>query len=280
MKNKDDFESYLVYGIHIPNRKIFFGSTLGSEDEDNDDFQVNSVSLAIRAIDLMVSMNSKPIEIHMTSFGGSVYHMMALKDKMLESPVKFIFYGSGRISSAATWIMAIADERYLSADCTVMIHNGGTYRTEETSLTKMTDATIESEEDERIQDRLNEIYAENSRMPKSFWDMIVQRDCYMTAEETILLGLADVLTPHRKRGTFRKKRQAALETIPSKRQMDSLVKKLLKRVKLDSFAKSIEVKVPEEKFEEIPQYDNTNEELTKLGVTLENSLDEQIARNS
>lgn len=269
MKNKDDFESYLVYGIHIPNRKIFFGATLSSEDEDNDDFQVNSVALAIRAIDLMVSMNTRPIEINMTSFGGSVYHMMALKDKMLESPVKFVFNGSGRISSAATWIMAIADERNLSADCTVMIHNGGTYRTEETSLTKMTDATIESEEDERMQDRLNEIYAENSRMPKEFWDLLVQRDCYMTAQETIALGLADDIIAHRKRGAFRKKRQGLLEAHPSKRQMDSIVKKLLKRVKMDKFSKEISVQVPKEEFENIPQYDNTENELQKLGVEVE-----------
>lgn len=263
MKNKDDLENYLVYGIHIQNRKIFFGSPMTSEDSD-DDISPCSVALAIRAIDLMVSFNSKPIEIHMTSFGGMVYHMMALKDKMLQSPVKFIFYGYGRIASAATWIMACSDERYLSEDATVMVHNGGTYRDGESSLTKMTDQTIEAEEDERLQDRLNDIYADNSRMPKAFWDMLVQRDCFMTADEAIALGLADALIPYKKRGSFRKKREAALANHPSKRQMEAIVKKLLKRVKMDRFAKDITVQVPVEHSEVIPEYDNTEKELQKL----------------
>jgi ATP-dependent Clp protease protease subunit len=260
MRNKDDFDTYLTYGIHIHNRKIFFGAPLG--DENSDEFNHTSVSLAIRAIDLMVSMNSKPIELHMSSFGGSSYQMMALKDKILESPVKILFYGSGVIASSATWIMCTCDERYLSHDTTVMIHNGGTHTVD--GVINLTDQTIQAEEDERLQDRLNEVFAENSRMPKEFWDAVVQRDCFMTAHEALLLGLVDDLIPHKKRGAFRKKRQAKLEAHPTKRQMESVTKKLLKRVKMDKISKNIAIHVPADATEEFKTYDNTENELKKL----------------
>jgi len=263
MKNKDDLENYLVYGIHIQNRKIFFGSPMTSEDAD-DDFGSCSVAMAIRAIDLMVSMNSKPIELHITSSGGLVYHMMGLKDKMLESPVKFIFYGRGLISSAATWILACSDERYLSQDCTVMIHNGGTHRENESGTTRMTDQTIDTEEDERLQDRLNQIFSDNSRMPKSFWDTIVQRDCYLTAEEAVMLGLADEIIPYKKRLNLRQKRQSLLKAHPTKRQMELLAKKLLARVRMNHMAKDVQVQLPVEAAEELPAYDRSELELEKL----------------
>ncbi len=268
MKAQDALENYLIYGLHIPNRKIYFGvvSSADGEPGDQSDFGHCSVALAIRAIDLMVDMNSKPIEIHMCSYGGDPYFMMALKDKILESPVKFKFYGRGRISSAATWIMAVCDERYLSEDTTIMVHNGGTWRDGESGETKMTDQSIEAEEDERLQDRLNELYAQNSKFPKSFWDLIVQRDCYMTAEEAVMLGLADEIVAPKRRLSFRKKRQAHLASTPSKRQMDVLVKRLLKRVKMDKFAKDIKIHVPEDKSEELPDYDNTQQELDKLNT--------------
>lgn len=270
LKSEDAFENYLVYGIHLHNRRLYFGSSLSGDSEDgNDHFSYDSVQLAIRAIDLMVEMSSKPIEIHMQSYGGDPYMMLALKDKILESGVQFKFYGRGRISSAATWIMAVCDERYLAEDTTVMVHNGGTWH--QGGEIKMTDASIDAREDERLQDRLNEIFAENSRMPKSFWDMIVKRDCFLTAQETVELGLADDIIPHRKRASLRKKRMEHLSNHPKPLQIQKLVNRLKNRIGLGSDMNFV-FQMPKDQHEELPKYDNTEAELHKL------EQDESIVR--
>lgn len=267
-KDQDAFENYLAYGVHIPNRKIYFGTVSVAEGEpgDQSDFGHASVALAVRAIDLMVEMSSEPIEIHMTSYGGDPYHMLALKDKILESPVKFKFYGRGRIASAATWIMAVCDERYLAEDTVVMIHNGSTYYSNYDGKVPVTDASILAEHDEILQDRLNAIFAENSRMPKEFYDMIVKRDCYMTAKETVMLGLADEIIPHRHRGSLRKKRIEHLNTKPKPHHLQMLVNRLVKRTHQDNSQLSFVLNIAKDKVEELPVYDNSEEALNKLGV--------------
>lgn len=268
-RDQSALENYLVYGIHISNRKIYFGTASPTEGEpgDQSDFGHNSVALYIRAIDLMVEMSSKPIELHMTSYGGDPYFMLALKDKILESPVKFKFYGRGRIASAATWIMAVCDERYLSEDTVVMIHNGSTYYQDFSGKVPMTDASIMAEHDEILQDRLNTIFAENSRMPKEFYDMIVKRDCFMTAKETIMLGLADEIIPHRKRASLRQRRIENLKDAPRAIDIQRLVNRLVKRTHIDNAALKFTFNIQKEKSEELPDYDNSINELGKLGIS-------------
>lgn len=267
-KQQDALENYLVYGIHVTNRRLYFGAVSSSEGEpgDQSDFGHASVSIAIRTIDLLVEMSSEPIEIHMTSYGGDPYFMLALKDKILESPVKFKFFGRGRIASAATWIMAVCDERYLAEDTIVMIHNGSTYYSNYTDKVPMTDATILADHDENLQDRLNQLFSDNSRMPKEFYDMIVKRDCYMTAKETIMLGLADEIIPHRHRASLRKKRMESLNNKPKAHHLQMLVNRLVKRTRQDNAQLKFTLNIAKDKLEELPEYDNTEEALTKLGV--------------
>ena len=111
---KTELESYLVYGIDELNRKIYFGTSLayGYDEEDIGGFTQCSVEYCIRALERMAKSNTKiPIEIHMNSYGGDAYSMLALYDVIQSSPVQIKFYGKGAIMSAATWIMCGCDER-------------------------------------------------------------------------------------------------------------------------------------------------------------------------
>lgn len=254
-------ENYLVYGIHIQNRRIDFGPPANQIHEEGNDIEYTSISLAIRAIDLMVELSSKPIELHMTCYGGDPEFMMALYDKIQESPVKFIFYGRGHIGSSAVWIMCGCDERYLSENTQVLIHNGSTLYEKNTEM-KLTDSGIDYKNDARLQEKLNRILAQNSRMPKKFWDAIVQRDCVINAQEAFTLGLIEGVIPSRKRGNFRQKRISVLSKHPAPRTLKALSQKLMARISLPVAFKDLKVHVPKEKFESFEEYDNTDEVLT------------------
>lgn len=260
-KDASLIENYLVYGVDIHHRRIYFGYLDAAEDDETsgNDVKFDSVALAIRGIDKMLDFTNKdPIEIHMTSYGGDPYQMLALVDKIQECPCPVKFYGRGRISSAATWVMAVCDERYLAENTTVMIHDGsdgfdGTH----------TDMQIHTEEAVRLQDQLNEVYAKNSRMPLSFWENIIRRDLYLTADETILLGLADSVIPYKGRANFRKLRAKNLTSGINQAKLKKLVNKIADKIKLPQI-KNIDLHVPVDKVEDIAVYDNTELELKNL----------------
>lgn len=262
-KDPSALENYLVYGVDFFNRRLYFGYLNDEESEDyfQDDVGFTSIALAIRGIDKMLDFtNKEPIEIHMTSYGGNPYQMMSLVDKIQECPCPVKFFGRGRISSAATWIMAVCDERYLAENTTVMVHDGS-----DGFAGKVTDMEIYTEEGTRLQDLLNKIYAKNSRMPLEFWESIVRRDVYLTAEETVLLGLADAVIPYRGRAQFRKGvRKKNLEEKVNKSKLTKLTEKILARTKQGASITEIKIHVPEETEEKIDTYDNTEAELKKL----------------
>jgi ATP-dependent Clp protease protease subunit len=258
---KTELSDYLVYGIDTKNRRIYFGTNVDilEDDKSHSDFNMASVELAVRAIHRMASdAPGKPIEIHMSSYGGDPYAMLRLYDEIHACPCQIKFFGSGAIMSAATWIMAGCDERYLHPNTTIMVHDGT-----DGFEGKHTDAQIQAAEMRRLQDLLYVIYTENSRMPKEFWQDVCQRDLYLTADEAVSLGLADKIVEPKKRGNLRKARQAALKKEPDNKEMRKLLNDLYVRIN--------KVKVPKIELNEIKKepadphlvIDNTPVEIEK-----------------
>lgn len=226
MADKTELSDSLAYGIDLKNRRIYFGVSLDLGETDISDFNLASVELAVRALHKMaLDAPGKPIEIHMNSYGGDPYAMLRLHDEILSCPCQVKFYGGGAIMSAATWVMAVCDERYLHAHTTVMVHDGA-----EEYGGKHTDVQITAAEMKRLQDALYDIYEKNSRMPKEFWQDVCQRDLYLTASEAVSLGLADKIIEPKKRGNLRKMRQAALKKSPDAAEMRKLINSVYARV--------------------------------------------------
>lgn len=256
---RTEIENYLVYGIDEKNRRIFFGHPLdhdlaAEEEIDPNEFTDISVEIAVRAIKRMESDHpKKPIEIHLSSAGGDVNAALYLKDIILSSTCQFKFFGGGKVKSSATFIMAVCDERYLYPDTEVLVHDGTNDPPAGT-----TDQKIDVEENERLQEVLEKIYTENSRMPKDFWAKICKRDTYLTAEEAIFLGLADAIIYPKKRGNFRKIRQKHLGSRVDRRKMKKLVHKIYTRIKEDIKLGDININPPPtEEIDETLVIDNT-----------------------
>jgi len=227
MSLKTETENAISSGVDESARRIFFGRYLpNAEPDEGSRFDDVSISYAVRAIMKMIDQNpKKPIEIHMHSYGGDPYPMMYLCDLILASPCQFKFFGGGAVMSAATWVMAVCDERYLYENTRIMVHSGDLEMDD-----RFPDAEMNMAEEKRLQDELEHIYAKNSRMPKKFWTEVCKRDLYLSAQEAVTLGLADKVIEPKRRGTLRKLRQAALsEKIPTN-VMKKLVSKIYDRI--------------------------------------------------
>lgn len=254
----DVIETILTHGIDLKNRRIYFGDLSEEEGEEVNDggFTWKSVEYAIRAIHIMeTAAQKKPIELHMHSGGGDPNSMFRLYDTIQASSCQFKFYGGGEISSAATWIMAGCDERYLYPNTTIVIHDSGAGGYDQIP-SKLSDAYIAMDGEKAMQNTLNKLYADNSRMPIEFWDEMVKRDLYLTAEETIALGLADKIIEYKKRGNLRRMRIALLQKEPEQKEFNKMLKKLKERVYLSKNIK-IELHIPEEQYDKNVVVDDT-----------------------
>lgn len=235
--DQETITAILEDGVDIANRRIYYGIMMHPQSGSGEDVCWHSIEKVIRAIHIMEGESSrKPIELHMSSPGGDPHELLRLYDTIQSSPCQIKFYGSGAIASAATWIMAGCDERYLTPNTRVLIHDssGGGWSN---LPSKLTDMYIHINEEKYIQDVLNRIYADNSRMPMEFWNEMVKRDLWLSAEETIALGLADKLIEPKKRGNLRKMRAALLSQQPNTKDTNRFVKMLKDRVFVDKLVK-------------------------------------------
>lgn len=247
-KTRTELDDYLKFGVCPRDRRIFFGQTVDSgfdadEELTNNGFTQSSVELAVRAIKRMESDHpSKPIELYMNSYGGDSYAMLYLVDVILSSPCQFKFFGGGAIMSSATWVMAVCDERYLYPNSKVMVHNGY-----DGTVGRYDDLHIFAAESKRHMEQLIDIYTENSRMPRRFWQDVCKRDMFLTATEAIQTGLADSIVEPKRRGSLRKKRRSALAKHPSANVMKKLTKALYDRIDIGVNLTDFSVHVPAEK---------------------------------
>jgi ATP-dependent Clp protease protease subunit len=193
MSASDKLEEIFEFGIDVKTRRVFFG-------DSSNEFTEQTVNKVVRAIKFLENKNKKPIELHVNSLGGDVVSMMYLIDVILNSPCKIIFIGGGAVMSSAAWIMVVCDERRLYENTAVMIHEGRALFNE----AAVSDLKISFKEMERFEERATEILASNSNMPIEFWKKALKRDLYLTANEALVLGIADKIIKVKKHKKIKK----------------------------------------------------------------------------
>jgi len=242
-------DSYLTSGIDMERRRIFFGNFNCNDDTF---FDTTNVVTVLRAIQRMADVtNKKPIELHCYSYGGDIYSALALVDMIEHSGCDFHFYGWGAVMSAATLIMAVCKERYLSENTSVMVHE-----LTSGSEGKATDLHIDTEENMKLQDRMAAIYARQTYPDVSFWETVLRRDLYLTPIEAVRLGLADKVLPRRRKS----KSDKTVKNV-DKKQFKALVTSIYKKLKIKA-PSDIIIDIKDENLEVVPEYDNSEQVVT------------------
>jgi ATP-dependent Clp protease protease subunit len=113
-RQNDFYSNYFDYGIDPRRRRLFLY-------DDIDEF---SVSQFIQGLIILADEETdRPIEIIMSSCGGSEYEMMAAYDMMRSlSDVHIIVKAIGKIMSATPLILAAGDERLAYPNTQFMVH--------------------------------------------------------------------------------------------------------------------------------------------------------------
>ena len=171
--------AYDIYSRLLKDRVIF----IGGEIEDD------MANLIIAQLLFLQNENADAeISIYINSPGGVITSGMAIYDTMQFVGCSVATYCLGQAASMGAVLLAAGTKgkRFVLPNSRIMIHQpmGGARGT-------ATDINIQAEEILRMRSRLNEILAKHTGQPLAKIEEDVDRDRFMSAEETVAYGLAD-----------------------------------------------------------------------------------------
>ena len=184
MTHEKDFgmnlDAALMHGIDMRGRRIFVQGDVDGE----------SIAVAIRGMYLMADASDDvPIELFITSYGGSIDQTFALHDvtRTIRCPVHTI--ALGMCHSAAPLLVASGARgyRYASENCEFMLHPASMGI--EGTITNIAGTTAAVT---RRCERMSRLLAKYTGKPYRFWSKFDRGDdCYFTAEQARDWGLID-----------------------------------------------------------------------------------------
>ena len=179
VKTADGERGYDIYSRLLEDRIIFLGE------------QVNEHTANVVVAQLLHLANEDPkrdIQLYINSPGGSVYDGLAIYDTMQFIKPDVATYGIGLQASMGAFLLSSGakGKRFMLPNSRAMIHqpSSGTQG-------KISDQEITLREGLRLKQRLNEILARNTGQKLSKIEKDVDRDFWMSAEESVEYGLAD-----------------------------------------------------------------------------------------
>lgn len=138
-----------------------------------------------------------PITMMINSPGGSVVDGLAILDIMRDIKCPITTIGNGMQASMGSILLAGGDERYMTKNSALLIHQimGGA-----AGGTQHSDFEISAAFMAGQHERLKSVYVEFTGLNHKFWDMVGERDTWITAEQAEKLGFINGVTSSLKDG--------------------------------------------------------------------------------
>lgn len=171
--------AYDIYSRLLKERIIFVGT----------DINAHTANLIVAQLLFLASEDSKKdIRLYINSPGGFIYDALAIYDTMRHVKPDIETVGIGVQASAAAFLLSSGTKgkRSLLENATVMIHqpSSGTRG-------KVTDQEIDLKESLRVKRLLEQIMAQNTGQSAKRIHEDMERDFWMTSEQSKKYGLVD-----------------------------------------------------------------------------------------
>jgi ATP-dependent Clp protease, protease subunit len=189
--NQGSAVGYDIFSRLLKERIIFVGGEEGAVTTDSANLLISQL-LYLDAED-----PDKEINLYINSPGGMVTAGLAVYDTMqfVRAPISTLCMGMAMSFGAVLLTAGTKGKRFILPHARVMIHQplirGGLSGQE-------TDIRIEGHEMGKTRQRLSEIIAKHCGKPAEIVDRDVERNYYMSAEESVKYGLVDEIVPYSK----------------------------------------------------------------------------------
>lgn len=154
------------------------------EIKNADDEVSDNNTAALLAVGILTEAKLPPINIYLSTYGGTIYDMLAIYDeiKSLQKEYDVNLYCVGKIMSAGTIIMLSVDfeHRFCYPNTTFMFHSISSY-----TLGKIKEMEEEVSEVKRLHKLMYKIYKENTSIPEEKLEDIYKskKDWFITPEQ-------------------------------------------------------------------------------------------------
>lgn len=189
--NRDDIDKFHDYSLYIPKRTIFMGSEAYDMSEGESGTDGLMAERTIKNLTILEGMSQEPITIIMNNIGGDEYHGLAIYDAIRACTSRVTIQVMGHAMSMGSIILQAADERVMAPTSRQMIHYG-TWGIHDHAKT----AQKWAEEGKKIDSWMEQMYLAKIRekhpdFTLSKLQKMLNFDTFLTAQESIFLGLAD-----------------------------------------------------------------------------------------
>ncbi len=186
--SEKEVERYSPTALMFKNRVIIVAGQVNTELALNVIAQIKHLEFAD---------STAPITLLINSPGGSVIDGMAMFDVIRQCECPIVTIGNGMQASMGSIMLAAGDQRYMTPNADLMIHqimtgaNGGTQHT---------DFEIRSGHTARLHEALKSVYVEFTGLNHAYWDLVMERDTWLTAEHALKIGYINGITESKKAG--------------------------------------------------------------------------------
>ena len=130
------------------------------------------------------------INLVLSSYGGDVYSMLGIIDYFKTLPVKVNTHCFGACMSAAAVILSCGTgKRTMTANSTVMVHEGSAFEAGKTS-----DVLKGADHLKKLLENINRILGEVTNKSQEFWEGVSKQDTFLTSDECLEYGIVDEIT--------------------------------------------------------------------------------------
>jgi ATP-dependent Clp protease protease subunit len=181
--------------------------------------------------------NKLPIKMIINSPGGSVIDGMAIFDAMraVSCPIETV--GNGMQASMGSILLAAGDTRGMTKNSMLLVHQimGGAE-----GGTQHSDFEISAAFMAQLHEKLKSVYVEFTGLNHKFWDIVGERDSWMTAEQALKIGYINGIFEDKKPGgkyaaeAVRGDKKEGLQAI-----LDKATKDYIAKMSADEIAKVI-----------------------------------------
>jgi ATP-dependent Clp protease protease subunit len=190
-KTTDHLEHFHDASIYLPTRTLYMGSEESDLEKGESGTDAAMAERVIKNLHILESLNKDPITIIMNNIGGDVNHGLAIYDVIRACESHITIRVFGHAMSMGSIILQAADERVMSEMSSQMIHYGtvGVEKHAKTAY-KITD------EYKRIDAWMEKMYLDKIKVKNPTFTLyklknMLDHDTFLTAEESVKLGLAD-----------------------------------------------------------------------------------------
>ena len=173
--------------IYIINNHLYLSSDITPKSAFTLCKYLRTLEIKLKIENISMSSSVKPeIYLHITTNGGCIYSAFSIIDcfESLSIPVNTVI--DSNVSSAGTIISIHGNKRYICNNSYVLIHE---LRSGCWGKLAYLDDTYKN--CLKIQDHINQIYLDKTKITKKYLKEILVKDLELNADECIRLGIAD-----------------------------------------------------------------------------------------